>query len=95
MIKIEIRENTFSISGHAEYGEHGRDIVCASISAIAQTAFLGIQKYTYGFVDSEIRPGFMYVRVDTHSPKAMAILDAFKLGCESIASQYPQFVEVI
>ncbi|MFP3390613.1 ribosomal-processing cysteine protease Prp [Brevibacillus sp. SIMBA_040] len=29
--------------GHANYAEHGKDIVCAGISTIMQTALLGIQ----------------------------------------------------
>ncbi|MEK3744723.1 ribosomal-processing cysteine protease Prp [Brevibacillus sp. FSL K6-0770] len=29
--------------GHANYAEHGKDIVCAAISTIMQTALLGIQ----------------------------------------------------
>ncbi|QHZ55806.1 ribosomal-processing cysteine protease Prp [Brevibacillus sp. NSP2.1] len=29
--------------GHAGYAEHGKDIVCAAISTIMQTALLGIQ----------------------------------------------------
>nr|WP_256436316.1 ribosomal-processing cysteine protease Prp [Brevibacillus sp. HB1.4B] len=29
--------------GHANYAEHGKDIVCAGVSTIMQTALLGIQ----------------------------------------------------
>ncbi|AMA72768.1 ribosomal protein [Aneurinibacillus sp. XH2] len=29
--------------GHANYAEHGKDIVCAAVSAIMQTALLGLQ----------------------------------------------------
>jgi uncharacterized protein YsxB (DUF464 family) len=30
-------------AGHANYAEHGKDIVCAAVSAIMQTALLGLQ----------------------------------------------------
>jgi uncharacterized protein YsxB (DUF464 family) len=31
------------MKGHAGYAEYGQDIVCASVSAIIQTALLGLQ----------------------------------------------------
>ncbi|MDI3299130.1 MAG: ribosomal-processing cysteine protease Prp [Bacillota bacterium] len=33
-----------AIQGHAGYAEPGRDIVCAAVSAIAQTALLGLEE---------------------------------------------------
>jgi uncharacterized protein len=35
-LKIDVR-------GHAGYAEHGKDIVCAGVSAITQAAILGLQ----------------------------------------------------
>ena len=35
----------FSIKGHAGMAEHGQDIVCAAVSALAQTALLGLTMY--------------------------------------------------
>ena len=32
----------FLVSGHANMGEYGEDLVCAAVSAIVQTAILGI-----------------------------------------------------
>ncbi len=32
----------FDVSGHANMGEYGEDLVCAAVSAIVQTAILGI-----------------------------------------------------
>lgn len=43
MIKVKINYkdnfvNGFKISGHANYDEHGKDIVCASVSSIVITS---------------------------------------------------------
>ncbi|MFE1631061.1 ribosomal-processing cysteine protease Prp [Brevibacillus reuszeri] len=47
MIKIKVLldngEMKIEAVGHANYAEHGKDIVCAGISTIMQTALLGIQ----------------------------------------------------
>ena len=47
MIKIEVISkndivSSVSINGHSNYDEFGRDIVCASVSAIATTTVNGI-----------------------------------------------------
>ena len=50
MIKIEIVRNSdqamvgFSVTGHANTAPHGQDIVCAGISALTQTAVLGLDR---------------------------------------------------
>lgn len=49
MVKVKVRRDErgaitgFSITGHARYADHGYDIVCAGVSAIAQTAVLGLR----------------------------------------------------
>ena len=37
MIKVIYNNNTIKISGHADYAEFGKDIVCASVSSIITT----------------------------------------------------------
>lgn len=37
MIKVIYNDNTIKISGHADYAEYGKDIVCASVSSIITT----------------------------------------------------------
>ena len=44
MIRVNITPTSIQISGHAGYDVHGKDIVCASVSAILQTAQLGLMQ---------------------------------------------------
>ena len=37
MIRVKKNSNTISISGHANYSEFGKDIVCSSVSSIVAT----------------------------------------------------------
>lgn len=41
-MKITITENSILVEGHANYADHGEDIVCAAVSAILYTAQLGL-----------------------------------------------------
>lgn len=47
MIKVNVKmasgDIQIDVKGHAGYAPHGQDIVCAAVSAILQTAVLGIE----------------------------------------------------
>ncbi len=42
MIKVEVSKDCISISGHANYDEFGKDIVCAAVSSTVLTTINGI-----------------------------------------------------
>ena len=42
MIKVIIKNNSITISGHANYDVYGKDIVCAAVSATVITTVNGI-----------------------------------------------------
>ena len=42
MIKVIIKADEIEIKGHANYADYGKDIVCASVSAIVTTTINGI-----------------------------------------------------
>lgn len=87
----------FSVEGHANFGEHGMDIVCAGVSAIAQTALFGLQDIAGGAVRQEKREGYLAVSVDPQvarreGPKA--VLRALELGLQAIGRSYPGALEL-
>lgn len=57
-VKIEIKNNSLkkiNISGHANYSEYGKDIVCASVSSILVTtvnAILEIDEEAIDYLDN-------------------------------------------
>src|SRR5690606_37407275 len=48
VIRVEDRRDAngavtaFTVRGHADYAEHGRDLVCAAVSVLTQTAVMGL-----------------------------------------------------
>ena len=38
MIKVTVKEKSIKIEGHALFDEHGKDIVCSSVSSIVTTS---------------------------------------------------------
>ncbi len=92
----------FTISGHAGYAAPGQDIYCAGVSAIAQTALLGLAKHLaqtpqVNIVEGEdallkcILPADMGID-DRY--KASLILSTMEAGLLSLQEAYPQYVKV-
>ncbi|MHC1722746.1 MAG: ribosomal-processing cysteine protease Prp [Aminipila sp.] len=82
MVRIVYTDNQIRASGHANYEEHGKDIVCAAVSTLLYTL---------------ATTGTMETIKDTTTVKSQdkkavkLVLDGLKL----IAEEYPQNVEVI
>lgn len=51
MIRVSITENAVNVTGHADYAPRGHDIVCAAVSAIVQTAILGLEAIAQQYPD--------------------------------------------
>jgi len=90
----------FSITGHANFAPHGEDIVCAAVSAVAQTAVIGLQKYLDGLPEVKQQKGKLVCKLPANLPGekrriADAILNTMYWGLEAIQSEYKQYVKVI
>lgn len=90
---------SFQSKGHSGYKNSGEDIVCAAISAIVQTALLGIKAFDKEISSYVIEDGFLEWNLTTKTEfefdvQIQSIITAAILGCLNIAVQYPEFVSV-
>lgn len=85
----------FIASGHSGYGQHGADIVCAAVSAIAQTTIGSLQDLAGLSPAYRLDDGL--IECQTADPDDMApeqyriartLTDAFALGCLQIQQSY-------
>lgn len=88
---------SFHSEGHSGYAEAGKDIVCAGISAILQTAILGIQAYQADHSSYCIEEGYLECRLEEHPEteterEVQSIISTAALGCLNIAVQFPELV---
>lgn len=108
MIKVTIFKNKdsyiekYNVSGHSGYDVKGQDIVCAAISALAQTTLISLvevcdikEKEIEYFIDEE--KGILDVNIpktidiDIRN-KAEVVLKTLEIGIKSILKSYPEFV---
>lgn len=89
----------FRAKGHAGYAEHGEDIVCAAVSAITQTALIGITENISCPCSVDISDGRLELIIDDSAAaekrdKAELILGVMLSGLRSIESQYDNYLKV-
>lgn len=87
--------------GHTGYAEEGSDIVCAAVSAVLQTALLGLLKEAKKFITYKVNekcPSFEIVIKNGIEnellEKTNLILNTAYLGIKDIAKQYKAYVKL-
>ena len=94
-----IRENGnpvgFKVSGHANMGEYGEDLVCAAVSAIVQTAILGITEVCHISAGVSIDEGETVCILNKDAStdeiqRAGIVLNTMIAGLRSIQASYPK-----
>ena len=90
MIRARCGRNRLVIGGHAGYGEHGKDIVCAAASALVY-ALAEVLRETGRLAEAVMEPGWADVRGAGDCAREFALV---RRGLEMLAERYPQCVEM-
>lgn len=94
MIKITHNKSYISIVGHANYAPMNMDIVCAGVSALTQTLLQSLIELTTTEIKYDVSPGKAYIEIENPSDNAQVLMDSFIIGCQMIAEEYPDNVQV-
>lgn len=101
MINIQILRDAstgiigFRVNGHADAAPRGQDIVCAGVSALTQSALLGLDRCAKRRFDLDIASGKLTMDLEGKPDTlTQAILETMFLGLVEIAGNYPKSVRV-
>lgn len=87
--------NGFKIDGHADVAPRGYDIVCAGVSALSQSALMGLDLYTNKKFSYDVKSGMLSMKlIDKPDALTQAVLGTMLLGLKEIAGNYPESVHV-
>lgn len=85
----------FAVSGHAKTAPHGQDIVCAGVSALVQSAIMGIERHLGREFELGQDDGGLTMRLAGSADSLTdAILETMLLGLTEIAKRYPKNVQI-
>ena len=96
MIKVSIISsgeivNGLEIKGHANFAEHGKDLVCAGVSCIITGGFTAIIKEDVEEIILE--EGYAKVIVKPGS-KSIEVLNVILIQLQTIQESYPKFIKI-
>ena len=92
MIEVKYNDRKLVVEGHANYGEQGKDIVCAGVSAITQGGATALQDH-----GSNYRVGDAYLEINLAKEPSnhdRIVLDTIISQIGLIARTYPKNVKV-
>ncbi len=92
---------SFTLSGHAEFDEYGKDIVCAGASAVtfgAVNAVLSLTKIEPQ-IDQGGEGGYLHVKLPSNldqstSDKVQLLLEGMLVSLQTIERDYGQYISV-
>lgn len=95
LIEVIVRKDEIKISGHANYAVFGSDIVCAGVTALAQTLIKSIKDLTDDKIEYEISPGRVDIKYGNLSEKSKTLVDSFFIGICMIADEFPEYIRIM
>ncbi|MFJ8063129.1 ribosomal-processing cysteine protease Prp [Psychrobacillus sp. NPDC096426] len=107
MIKVTITRDqsglihSFEMKGHADFAEHGKDLVCAGASAVsfgAVNAIIALTEIT-PIIKQKGDGGYLYVEVPstTNSEKGanmQLILESMIVSLQTIEQDYSKYIKI-
>ncbi|OQA18858.1 MAG: hypothetical protein BWY64_01230 [bacterium ADurb.Bin363] len=89
----------YNASGHCEFEEEGKDIVCSAASILLQVAILGLDKYCGIKPEVKISKGKLgcilpSIKKKELQRKSQTILETMLIGLKEIEKQYPRHVNI-
>ena len=95
MIVVSVRKDGIKISGHANYAEAGKDIVCAGVTALTQSLIRSLEGLTSDEIEYEISPGRADIHYRNLSEEGKLLVDSFFIGICQIADEFPENVRIV
>lgn len=105
-VKIDRREGriqAFTLSGHANSGPYGQDIVCAGVSAVVigtENAVDSLCRVRLVTAQNEQEGGYLRCEVpenldESAESKVQLLLEAMVVSIQSIAGQYGKYIQLV
>ena len=91
----EVKTFILSVEGHANYEEHGKDIVCAGVSSLAQALCAFVMNSDCMFsLEENATGGMIYLQVENPDDRVRAAIEMAFIGMLQIEMAYPDYMTI-
>lgn len=104
MLKVTIcyQDNNitgFKVKGHANFAPEGQDICCAGVSAVTQTALIGLLNHLEEKPEYKVVKGDLEIKLPPNISRkdneiAQIILDTMVAGLKAMQEEYREFIKM-
>lgn len=95
MIKVYVKKNNIVITGHAEFNDYGKDIVCASASSIVITSINACLNIDAKSIVYKNELDKLTIDIKSDNGVILKILDNMLNMLSELARDYPKNVKII
>lgn len=93
MIKVVYNENKIVVSGHANYDDYGKDIVCASVSSIINCTVNCIMNFDKDYISCVDNNEFI-IDILVHNEVVDTIIRNMISLLKELELQYPKNIKI-
>lgn len=84
------------VKGHSGSAKRGKDIICAGVSALTQSALLGLAQYLRRDLSWQADEGLLSMELrDQPDSQTDAVLETMLLGLREIAKIEPEYLRIV
>lgn len=94
MIKVDIKKNSITITGHAMYDESGKDIVCAAVSSIVITTINGLVRLNKSGFNYEDKEGFVKITINKIDHDTKILLENMISLLKELEKKYNKYIKI-
>ena len=95
MIKINIKNNIITMTGHADYADYGKDIVCASASSIVTTSINLCLRFNKESLKYKEEKDKLTIEVLSSDDRITFTIKNMLMMLEELASTYKKNIKII
>ena len=95
MIKVHVNKNKIIMTGHANYNDYGKDIVCASASSIVITSINACLRINQNSLIYNEEKDKLTILVMSDNKNILLIIENMILMLEELANTYKKNIKII
>ena len=95
MIKVNIKRNRIIITGHANYADYGKDIVCASVSCIVITSINACLRFDGDSLVYKEEQDKLTIDIKSNDDVIRLIIENMICMLEELAKTYDKNIKIV
>ena len=95
MIKVNIKNKVITVTGHANYDEYGKDIVCASVSSLVISTVNAILKFDENAISYQEEKDKLVINILKEDEITKKLIGNMVDMLNELSIQYPENIKVI